>query len=112
MLEQVRIRQRMDKVFSYERNVEHCSQSLYVKEITIKSVENAQNSDFLDAIEFEEMGWCAISKRGEHKVGERVMFIPAESVLPIELAEILGVAKYLAKGRVRVARLEEIGPKE
>lgn len=95
----------MEKQFSYERDIGHCSPSEYVKEVTIKSVTPAQNSDFLDSIEFMEMGWCAIAKRGEHKAGESVMFIPAESVLPIELSELLGVTKYLAKGKVRVTRL-------
>lgn len=90
---------------TYERDIDHCHKSEYVKKVTIKSVEPAKNSDFLDNIEFNEMGWCAIAKRDEHKVGEKVMFIPAESVLPLELSEELDVTKYLSKGRVRVTRL-------
>lgn len=90
---------------TYERDVDHCFPTEYVKEVTVKSVKHAQNSDFLDNVEFEEMGYCALARKGEVIVGEKVMFIPAESVLPLELSELLGVTKYLAKGRVRVARL-------
>ena len=90
---------------TYARDVDHCKPSPYIKEVTIKSVKPASNSDKLDAIEFEEIGWRAVSQKGLHIVGEKVLFIPAESVIPIELGEKLGVTNYLSHGRVRVARL-------
>lgn len=90
---------------TYERPIEHCSASPYVKEVTIKTVEPAQNSDFLDILTFEEIGWNAITKRGEYIPSQKVWFIPPESVLPKELSDIAGVTNYLNKGKVRVTRL-------
>lgn len=87
------------------RDVSHCEPSPYVKLVTIKSIEPAQNSDFLNIVEFEEMGQNAISKRGEFTVGSQVMFIPPDSVLPFELTELLGITKYTNKGRIRVTKL-------
>lgn len=89
---------------TYERNVDHCSPTPYAKIVTTREVGPAENSDFLDKIIFEEVGWNCISQRGLHKVGDKVMFIPPESVLPFELGELLEVTKYLSKGRVRVTR--------
>ena len=89
----------------YQRDVDHCEPSRYVKLVTIQTVTPAVNSDKLDAITFKEMGWCTVYKRGVYKPGDKVMFIPAESVLPFELSEKLGVTKYLSSGRLRVTRL-------
>uniref|UniRef100_A0A6M3JAL6 Putative RNA ligase n=1 Tax=viral metagenome TaxID=1070528 RepID=A0A6M3JAL6_9ZZZZ len=89
----------------YERNVDHCEVSRYVREVTIKTVKFAENSDNLDTILFEEIGWEAIASRNSLAVGEKVMFIPAESVLPFELSDALGVTRYLSTGRVRVVKL-------
>lgn len=89
----------------YERDVKHCNPTTYVKKVTIKSVEPAYNSDRLDRIEFEEIGWQTIYQRGVLNKGDVVLFIPAESVLPLKLSEILGIRKYLSTGRVRITRL-------
>lgn len=89
----------------YQRDVGHCEPSRYVKLVTIKTVTPANNSDRLDAITFEEIGWNTIYQKGVFKPGDKVMFIPAESVLPFELSEKLNVTKHLAKGRIRVAKL-------
>lgn len=89
---------------TFEREVAHCEVSPYVKEVTIDECCPAVNSDFLDRITFKEMGWNAIAQRGLHEPGKRVFFIPADSVLPKELSDLLDVTKYLSKGRVRVTR--------
>lgn len=90
---------------TYERDVSHCSKSRYVKKVTINFVEHAQNSDNLDVIKFEETGWQAVVKRDGYKIGDKVWFVPPESVLPFELSEALNVTTYLSKGRVKVAKL-------
>jgi RNA ligase (TIGR02306 family) len=90
---------------SYERNVEHCSPTKYVRDVTIKTVLLADNSDNLERILFEEVGWEAIARKGQHHVGESVFFIPPESVLPLELSEDLNVTQYLSKGRVKCVKL-------
>lgn len=90
---------------TYEREVGHCEPSPYVKEVTIKSIDRAMNSDRLFVISFVEMGWNAVTALDTYEVGQQVMFIPAESVLPFELSEKLDVTKYLSKGRIKVTRL-------
>lgn len=91
----------------YLRDVDHCEVSPYIKMVTIKRIVPALNSDNLDHISFEEIGWETISQKGLHYVGEKVLFIPAESVLPFELSEKIEVTKYLSSGRVKVARFRD-----
>src|SRR5688500_18874964 len=50
-------------------------------------------------------GWQCVVPKGRYKDGEHVVYIPIDSVLPIELSDRLGITKYLSKGRVRCARL-------
>jgi len=90
---------------TYQRDIEHCKVSPYIKEVTITEVLPAQNSDNLECIKFAEMGWQCVSQKGLRQVGQKVMFIPAESVLPFELGEKLEITTYLSKGRVKVTKL-------
>lgn len=90
---------------TYQRDVEHCSVSPYVREVTIAEVYPAENSDNLDCVKFHEMGWQCVSQKGLRAIGQKVLFIPAESVLPFELGEELDITKYLSNGRVRVTKL-------
>jgi RNA ligase (TIGR02306 family) len=89
----------------YARNVDHCSPTKYVRNVTIKAVLPAANSDNLERIIFEEIGWESIARKGQYRVGESVFFIPPESVLPFPLSEALGVTQYLGNGKVKVVRL-------
>lgn len=91
-------------MYTYERDINHCQPSPYVKKVTIKEIVNAENSDMLELLSFEEMGWFCVDRKGNHKVGDQVFLIPPDSVLPFELSEKLDVTKYLSKGRVRVAK--------
>lgn len=92
-------------IVTYERSVDHCEPSKYVKIVTINEIKYAENSDNLDCVRFDEIGWQAISRRDQFRVGDQVMFIPPESVLPTELSDLLNVTNYLSKGKVRVVRL-------
>jgi len=89
---------------TYQREVSHCQPTTYIKEVTIKAIKDANNSDFLERILFKEIGWEAIAKKGTHKEDDKVFFIPPESVLPVELSDELEVTKYLSKGRVKVVK--------
>jgi RNA ligase (TIGR02306 family) len=91
--------------FTYEREVSHCQLSTYVKLYTIKEVIPAQNADTLDVIRFHENWYQAVVRKGLFQVGQYVMFIPPESVLPIEVSEALGVRNYLHKGKVHEVKL-------
>jgi len=91
-------------MYTYEREINHCQPSPYVKKVTIKEVTNAENSDNLSLVSFEEIGWYCIDRKDAHKPGDSVLIIPPDSVLPFELSEKLEVTKYLSKGRVRITR--------
>lgn len=90
---------------TYQRDVSHCEVSPYIKMVTIKRITDAINSDSLDSVQFIELGWNAVTQRGQCKPGDKVMFIPAESVLPFELSEELNITKYLSNGRLRSIKL-------
>src|ERR1700730_1650712 len=40
-------------------------------------------------------GWDCLVKKGSFKPGDKVIYFPIDSVLPLELSEQLGVTKYL-----------------
>ena len=90
----------------YLQNVDHCEPSPYVKKVTITALSPAEGLDNLVVARFKEIGRFALVRKNTHKVGDTVIFIPAESVLPLELSEKLGVTKYTAKGRVKVNNLK------
>ncbi len=59
-----------------------------------------------DALELAHvLGWQLVVKKGEHQVGERVVYFPIDTLLPVELSERFGVTQYLSKQRIRCARL-------
>lgn len=88
----------------FERDINHCEVSKHVKQVTIKSIVPIPDRDYLESLYFNEIGWRIIEKRGLHKKGEAVTFIPVESVLPLNLSEELNITKYLSKGKVRPAK--------
>ncbi len=94
---------------------------LIVQICEIDSVEPCPNSDRLDVYTIK--GWKIVSSRIDadgnqiprYIVGDRVIYIPPDSVLPLELSDKLDITKYLspvknelgeyAGGRVRAIRL-------
>jgi len=92
---------------TYKRDIFHLPKepSPYVKRVTVKEVFNAFDADTLDVVRFEETGWQAVVRRDSLKVGDGVLFIPPESVLPFELTEALEITKYTSKGRIKVSVL-------
>lgn len=92
--------------YTYDRVVEHCDISPHCQEVTIKSIEPAQNSDKLNVIMFNEVAWQLVAgKDAGYSVGQRVMYFPPESVLPLEFSNELDVTKYLDHGKVRSIKL-------
>lgn len=92
---------------TYDREVTHCEKSPYLQEVTVLNIYPAQNSDFLELLQFKEIGWQIVTKKGEYKKGDRLFFCPPESVIPRELAEEQNITSYLKKGLVRVVRLRK-----
>jgi RNA ligase (TIGR02306 family) len=54
-------------------------------------------------------GWHAITKKGEYKVGNKVVIATTDAVIPVELSDSMGVTNYLRKGqRVRTVKLRGV----
>jgi RNA ligase (TIGR02306 family) len=90
--------------------------TLVVEVCEVKAVYPHPNADVLEFITVK--GWPVIVQKSLGlKVGDRVVYFPPDSVMPPELAETLGITKYLAQMpaeidgsrkpglRVRAARL-------
>ena len=72
----------------------------------ISAIKPHPNADNLEIAEIE--GWQTLPSKGEFKVGDKVIFIPVDSVVPDEWAEKWNIKKYLGGSRhdrVRCARL-------
>jgi RNA ligase (TIGR02306 family) len=61
------------------------------------------NADRLEIAEI--LGWQLVVAKGEYQVGDRVVYVPPDAMVPPEVSDSVGVTKYLSKGRVRAARL-------
>lgn len=77
--------------------------TLIVEVCEVQKVLPHPNADRLELAQIK--GWQCVVPRGRYAAGDRVVYVPPDSVLPEALGERLGVAKYLSKGRVRCARL-------
>ncbi|MGE3853278.1 MAG: RNA ligase (ATP) [Planctomycetota bacterium] len=59
-----------------------------------------------DALEIAEvLGWQLVVRKGTHSVGQRIVYVPPDAIVPVEVSDAVGVTRYLQKGRVRAARL-------
>lgn len=71
----------------------------------IDSVKKHPNADKLDLVQVG--GWQLVSGKDNWKEGDLCVYVPPDSIIPTELAERIGVEKYLSNGRVKVAKLRE-----
>jgi RNA ligase (TIGR02306 family) len=77
----------------------------YVGRVTeIKPIEGADN------IELAVVGgWNAITKKGTHSVGDHVVVMTTDAVVPLAISDSIGVTNYLRKGqRVRTVKLRGV----
>jgi RNA ligase (TIGR02306 family) len=51
------------------------------------------------------LGWQLVARKGQYTEGQRLVYVPPDSLLPFELSERLGVTNYLSKQRVRCIKL-------
>jgi len=80
--------------------------SLIVEVCKIDKVSSHPNGDYLEIAHIK--GWNCIVRKDQYKKGDKIVYIPPDSILPVELAERLGVRNYLAgsnKDRVKCAKL-------
>ena len=77
----------------------------YVGRVTeIKAIEGADN------IELAVVGgWNAITKKGTHSLGDHVVVMTTDAVVPLAISDAIGVTNYLRKGqRVRTVKLRGV----
>ncbi len=77
--------------------------SLIVPVTTIEQITPHPNADALELAQV--LGWQLVVKKGEYAVGNKIVYFPIDTMLPLELSERFGVTKYLSKQRIRCARL-------
>lgn len=76
---------------------------LVVEVCAIDAVLPHGNADLLELCVVK--GWQCVAKRGERHAGDKVVYVPLDTMMPLELSERLGITKYLSNGRVRCAKL-------
>lgn len=77
--------------------------SLFVPVTTIERLEPHPDAERLALAQV--LGWQVVVPKDQHQPGERVVYFPIDTVLPLALSERLGITRYLNKQRIRCARL-------
>ena len=86
--------------------------SFYCKVTKIKDIKPHENADRLEIIKID--GWQCISSKGRYKVGDEVVYIPIDSLVPFELSEKLCITNYLtnkikdSQGNILASRVKTI----
>lgn len=80
--------------------------SLIVEVVEIKEILDHPNADRLEIAKVK--GWEVAVQKDTLKAGDLVVYVPIDSMLPVELSDRLGVTKYLSHGRVRTAKLRGV----
>ncbi len=83
--------------------------SLIVEVCKIKEILPHSGADLLEIAVVK--GWEVIIKKDSYKTGDLVIYIPVDSILPVDMADKLGVRNYLKgknKDRVGCAKLRGI----
>lgn len=83
---------------------------LIVEVCMIDDVRSHPNAAALDLCIVK--GWQCVTQKGLRKVGDKIVYVPIDTMMPIPLADSLGITKYLGgvtpdktAGRVRCAKL-------
>lgn len=77
--------------------------SLIVPVATIEAIKPHSNADSLELAQV--LGWQLVVRKGEYQEGDRIVYFPIDTVLPLEVSERFGVTRYLSKQRIRCAKL-------
>jgi RNA ligase (TIGR02306 family) len=77
--------------------------SLIVPVTEIEKLSPHSNADALELAQV--LSWQLVVKKGEYQVGDKIVYFPIDTLLPLELSERFGVTKYLSKQRIRCAKL-------
>ena len=78
----------------------------------IKSIDSIKGADFIDSATLENLGFIFVVKKGQFKVGDRVLYFPVDSVLEDpDLIEKMGLTGKLSggqKNRVKTVKLKNV----
>jgi RNA ligase (TIGR02306 family) len=77
--------------------------SLIVEVCRIEKITPHANADALELAVIK--GWQCVVPREKYKPGDKVVYVPVDSLLPASVHEPMGITKYLSNGRVRCAKL-------
>lgn len=77
--------------------------SVIVQVTLISKLRSHPNADALDVAEV--LGWQVVIAKGQYNEGDKIVYFPPDTVLPLACSDRFGVTKYLSKGRIRVAKL-------
>jgi len=77
--------------------------SLIIEPIVINEIIPHPNADRLDLVIIK--GWQVVTQKGNYKSGDIGIYIPPDSVVPLELSDRWEVTQYLSKQRVKAIRL-------
>ena len=80
--------------------------SLIVPIVTIKKLDPIEGADRIELANFWEIGWQVIVQKG-HKVGDLLVYVPPESVLPEAMVTKYGL-NFVKNGRVRSIKLKGV----
>lgn len=77
--------------------------SVIVPVATIEVLKPHINADSLELAQV--LGWQVVVRKGEYAAGQRIVYFPIDTLLPVDVSERFGVTKYLSRQRIRCARL-------
>lgn len=64
--------------------------------VEVSVIDNIQPHDNADRLEIATVkGWQCVVMKGKYKKGDKIIYIPIDSMIPFELSEKLGITKYL-----------------
>jgi RNA ligase (TIGR02306 family) len=81
--------------------------SLIVKIIRIKEILKHPDPESTELEIAIVNGWQCVIKKNSLKANDLCIYFPLDAVLPFELSEIIGVTKYLSKGRIKATTLRQ-----
>jgi RNA ligase (TIGR02306 family) len=66
----------------------------------IATVKKHPNADRLDVCTLEEMSFQFVTGRGDHKIGDTVLYFPLDALVPIEVLREMGFTKKTDEGEI------------
>ncbi len=74
--------------------------------VPITEIKNLRKHPDADSLELcDVLGWQLVVGKDLYKEGQRIVYVPPDSIMPQELSDELDITKFLSKGRVRQVKL-------